>query len=227
MGGSAAMIIIHSDNTISKGWAYNASMSEVSINHEFIHEKDVEVRDTFLRLWAAENLSQGRPVYFAPENYGLIIIDNKNKRFLSHQNYTSLCEVNHSLLILIQDDCIAGIDSNYEWRQIEGFLKDRNLHRTFYEVIDGQGMKVIEKIPDEISTMGALMKYLNKRQRKGYLNLTGLTFECDWENIDFRNLKNEMVDFYEYCKEHYSELMTKDDHQQWIDWFECHEIEYK
>ena len=222
MGGAAALITISSTGEVDTTMAYNAGMAELSINYDLINEKDPLKRDQIIKTWMQKNQrymdkEYGRPG-FTPEWYGLIIIDNKNKRLIEHQSYTKLCMVLYASLKLIENGQLIGDHESitYEPNQVLKFLLNDQL---VLRIASG-GKLQDKKIPTSIKTIDSLLRFTEKNMSKKFsMGFAFYAFDtCDWEHIDMETSgpsSETMKNFYKYCNDNYADLMTKKDHMNW------------
>lgn len=223
MGGASAFVTISSTGEVETTMAYNSAMAELSINYDLINEKDPLVRDQIIKKWMEKNQrymdkEYGRPG-FCPEWYGLIIIDNKNKRIIKHQSYTRLCSVLYASLKLVESGVMIGDHESitYEPNQVLKFLLNKKLSLRYVR----SGKYEDKKIPATIKTIKDLLKFTDKIITQGFsMGFAFYVFDTNgWEYIDMEedNIRNSetMKNFYKYCTDNYADLLTKKDHMNW------------
>lgn len=233
MGGAAAIITIYSDKTFETSMAYNKNMSDMSINFDFITEKDKLKRDIILKKWMKDNKKwmdkeYGQPG-FAPQWYGLIIYDNFNKRIIEEQGYTGFMGAEIASLLLVQNESfVSGNEENeytlYEARNIEKFLKANKLYLF-------NALTLEKELMDSSKSLKQIMKKFVKRN--GSLNISFyIKFRIDhkgWKYICFdggagkKSYDKPFTAFYKYCQKNYSDFMTKKDHKKWKEYLDTHE----
>lgn len=240
MGGAAAVITIYSDKKFETSMAYNSNMSHMSINYDFLTEKDPLKRDQILKNWMKKNKSwmdkeYGQPG-FAPEWYGLIIYDNYNKRIVEEQGYTGFLGAEIASLLLVLDEKLV---------YTGGENDDEDKYYTFYEVnqmekfLKANKLFLVNRVTKEKELLDSTktIRHIVKRfvNKNGSLKLPSFATRLKikhtgWEYVCFDGESGKSYDkpftaFYEYCKKEYSDFLKRKDHKKWKEYLDTHENE--